>query len=215
MGLPSTMTNNSSAKRPLNPRTLIAHVLALIRATLTPGTILNASAIFVAPDWRMSSAVITKTAEGVCDNIRSVRETDVTRIFMRSSRLASDKSFFSCPTDATVAAMSHKRASPQDSLCRMVAEYFISRTPHPNRRSGVSFMANAVLEVDDSYAFQRLTRSGSPVHRYRRCAVKHLASSCWVLSWRRLRARKCKYAQRGSIKRSISLSSICHKFLFQ
>jgi hypothetical protein len=47
----------------LNPRTDIAHVWLSTRATWTPGANRNASGIEVAPERRMSSLVITYTAE--------------------------------------------------------------------------------------------------------------------------------------------------------
>jgi hypothetical protein len=75
---PSISTNSSLLNRALNPRTLTAHVLALIRATSSPGTILSRSGILVAPERRMASGVITKTADAACESFCSVFETDVT-----------------------------------------------------------------------------------------------------------------------------------------
>src|SRR5580658_1720223 len=54
-----------------------------------PGTILNKSGILVAPERRISSCVITKTAAATWASFWSSFETDVTCIFNRSSRLAS------------------------------------------------------------------------------------------------------------------------------
>ena len=56
----------------------MAQVLALICATSTPGTMRSKSGILVAPERRMSSAVITKMAEAVRESVCDVLETEVT-----------------------------------------------------------------------------------------------------------------------------------------
>src|ERR1039458_1274569 len=65
---------------------LMAHLLELIWATSTPGTMRNRSGMLFAPDRAMSSAVMTKTAEAVFDIFCSFLETEVTSMFIRSSR---------------------------------------------------------------------------------------------------------------------------------
>jgi hypothetical protein len=47
----------------------------------------NKSGIFVAPDLWMSSCVITNTAAAVRDNFCPFFDTEVTSMFIRSSRL--------------------------------------------------------------------------------------------------------------------------------
>ena len=59
---PSINTRTLSANTSLKPRMLMAQVLVLIWATFKPGTMRKTSGILVAPDRRMSSCVITKTA---------------------------------------------------------------------------------------------------------------------------------------------------------
>jgi len=66
---------------------LIAQLLWSTRATLTPGTVRSKSGIFVMPERRMSSCVITKIAAPVFASFCSFLETDVTWTFIRSSRL--------------------------------------------------------------------------------------------------------------------------------
>jgi hypothetical protein len=61
----------------------MAQVLPLISATSSPGTIRNRSGILIAPERRISSGVMTKTADAVPDNFCSFLETDVTWIFRR------------------------------------------------------------------------------------------------------------------------------------
>src|ERR1022692_803040 len=86
---------------------LMAHLLELIWATSTPGTMRNRSGMQFAPDRAMSSAVITKTAEGVFDIFCSFLETEVTSMFIRSSRF---KVVRSCG-DAWPAQTSQRTAS--------------------------------------------------------------------------------------------------------
>src|ERR1700691_1822000 len=50
------------------------------------------SGIFVAPDRRISSCVITKIAAAACDSFCSFLETEVTWIFIRSSSETSERS---------------------------------------------------------------------------------------------------------------------------
>jgi hypothetical protein len=84
---PSTKTTSSLLYCPFRPRALIAHVLELICATSIPGTMRSKSGIFVAPLWRISSWVITKTAEAVSESSREVLDTEVTRTDIKSSIL--------------------------------------------------------------------------------------------------------------------------------
>src|SRR5580658_27474 len=109
---------------------LMAHVLALICATSSPGTMRNKSGILVAPDRRMSSGVMTKTAEAVRESGCSVFATEVTRIFIKSSRLASERSLICCPPDSIVIVTSINKGkaliSPRVSVrCR----YLIRSVP--------------------------------------------------------------------------------------
>src|ERR1019366_9185137 len=67
---------------------LIAQVFASILATSTPGAIRSRSGMFVAPERRMASWSITKTAAPVVDKGCSFLDTDVTSIFISSSILA-------------------------------------------------------------------------------------------------------------------------------
>src|ERR1700733_2866753 len=71
---------------------LMAQRFASTRATSTPGAKRRRSGIFVAPDRRMSSCVITKIAAPVFESFCSFLETEVTCMFIRSSRLAWDRS---------------------------------------------------------------------------------------------------------------------------
>ena len=89
---PSTITRSSLLKRPLSPRALMAHVLASICATSSPGTMRSRSGMLVAPERAMSAAVMTNIAEAVRDIFCSVLDTEVTLVFMRSSRLRLVKS---------------------------------------------------------------------------------------------------------------------------
>ena len=84
---PSTITRSLLLNRPLSPRALMAHVLASICATSNPGTMRSRSGILVAPERAMSAAVITNIAEAVRDIFCSVLDTEVTLVFIRSSRL--------------------------------------------------------------------------------------------------------------------------------
>jgi hypothetical protein len=116
---------------PFSPRALIAQLFALICATSSPGTIRNKSGMFVAPDRRMSSCVITNTATAVRDNVCSLFETDVTSIFIRSSRLTFAKSSgFGCASCARatahklIAAIAAKcLAQARIPICTLVLAY--------------------------------------------------------------------------------------------
>jgi hypothetical protein len=80
---------------------LIAHALASIWTTLTPGTMRSRSGMLVAPDRRISSRFRTKTAAAARDSLCSFFETEVTCTFRSCSRLASPSLF--CPDEtATV-----------------------------------------------------------------------------------------------------------------
>ncbi len=82
---PSISTSTLFEYRALNPRTLIAHALASICSTLTPGAMRSRSGMLVAPERRMSSELITKTAAAVCDRallaLRHRSDADVHQIF--------------------------------------------------------------------------------------------------------------------------------------
>src|ERR1035441_3382813 len=67
---------------------LTAHWLESICATSTPGAIRRTSGMLVAPERRMSSWLITKTAAPVLDSVCSFFETEVTSMLNRSSKLA-------------------------------------------------------------------------------------------------------------------------------
>lgn len=82
---PSTITKSSSLDRALNPRALIAHVLASICATSMPGTMRSRSGMFIGPERRMSSCV--KIAAAAREIASSVFDTDTTLTFIKSSRL--------------------------------------------------------------------------------------------------------------------------------
>jgi len=90
--LPSNKTNSLLLNLPSNPRIEMAQVVAVICATFTPGTIRSKSGMFSAPELRISSAPMTNTAEAVCESFSSVRETEVTWTFIRSSMLIETRS---------------------------------------------------------------------------------------------------------------------------
>jgi hypothetical protein len=71
----------------LKPRELISHVFPLICATSSPGTMRRTSGMFVAPEVRISSRVMTKIADAIRDNFCSFFETEVTSMFIRFSML--------------------------------------------------------------------------------------------------------------------------------
>src|SRR6202034_447092 len=74
----------------------MAHVLESICATSTPGTMRNTSGRFVEPDRRMSSSVITKTADAVRESFSAFCETEVTSTFIKSVRLSCVRSGPAC-----------------------------------------------------------------------------------------------------------------------
>src|ERR1035438_2667445 len=63
----------------------MAQALASICSTSTPGAMRSRSGMLVAPERRMSSRLITKTAAAVRERLFSLFETDVTLTFIRSS----------------------------------------------------------------------------------------------------------------------------------
>jgi hypothetical protein len=79
----------------LNPRMLIAHALASICSTSTPGAIRRTSGMFEAPDLRISSCVMTNIAEAACESFCSFLDTEVTVIlgaWPAASRIRTDNS---------------------------------------------------------------------------------------------------------------------------
>ena len=72
-------TSSLLKKRVFEPRMLIAHLFASIRATSTPGTSRRASGMQVAPERRRSSWRMTKTAAGAFETGSATLETEVTR----------------------------------------------------------------------------------------------------------------------------------------
>src|SRR5579862_137947 len=83
----------------------MAQVFELICATSRPGTIRKRSGIFLAPERRSSDLVITKTADAVRESFCSFFETEVTSMFIRSSRLRSARSGVCCCGHAGAAKM--------------------------------------------------------------------------------------------------------------
>src|ERR1041385_5272699 len=71
----------------------MAHIFALICATFTPGTRRSMSGRLSAPDRRISSSVTTVIAAAVCEILCDFFATEVTSMFIRSSRLWSASSF--------------------------------------------------------------------------------------------------------------------------
>jgi hypothetical protein len=72
----------------------MAQVLLSMRATSNPGDIRSASGMLVAPERRMSSCVITVTADGDNPTVLSRRETDVTSMFISSTSINSSRLIF-------------------------------------------------------------------------------------------------------------------------
>src|SRR6267143_5184071 len=72
----------------------MAQLFALICDTVKPGTVSSSSGMFVAPDRRMSSCVMTKVAAAAWDILCSVFETDVTWMFVKSSMFIAARSGF-------------------------------------------------------------------------------------------------------------------------
>src|ERR1700733_1327372 len=70
----------------------MAHLSVSICATSIPDAKRRRYGMLVAPERRVSSGVITKMAAPVFDGFRSFLETEVAWMFIRSSRLASDRS---------------------------------------------------------------------------------------------------------------------------
>ena len=65
--------------RLLNPRMLMAQAFESTRATSTPGAMRRRSGMFIMPDRRISSCVITKTAAPALERAWSASsETEVT-----------------------------------------------------------------------------------------------------------------------------------------
>ena len=79
-------TSNLFVNCSLKPRAETAQVLALICDTSTPGTMRNRSGILVAPEWLISSWVITKIAAAAWEIFWAFLETEVTSMFIKSSR---------------------------------------------------------------------------------------------------------------------------------
>ena len=111
------------AKRPLNPRALMAHLFSSMRATCTPGTIRNASGMLVAPERRMSSCVMTKMAAAASANFWLLLETEVTCTFIKSSTLMAVTSGKFCAsvlaTEKNTSATSNKArvVRPAEPAC--------------------------------------------------------------------------------------------------
>ncbi len=109
-------TSSLLAKRPLNPRELMAHLFSSMRATCKPGTIRNASGMLVAPERRMSSCVITKMAAAASASFWVLFETEVTCTFIKSSTLIAVTSGRFCAN----ALGTKKSTSPASNKARMV-----------------------------------------------------------------------------------------------
>ena len=73
----------------LIPLIEMAHLLASIWATSTPGAMRRASGMLRTPERRISSPVITNAAAGASTSLSSVLDTEVTSICMSSSSLSS------------------------------------------------------------------------------------------------------------------------------
>ena len=86
------MCPNEHRKRADRRRCGRLHRVVSMRATCSPGAIIRTSGRWVAPDRRISSWVITKTAAAVCESFCSFFDDDVTWMFINSSRLALVKS---------------------------------------------------------------------------------------------------------------------------
>ena len=84
---PSIKTSNLLENRPLKPRAVIAHLLASMRATCTPGTMRSNSGMVVTPERRISVSVMTNTAAAVSARRWGVLEATDTSIFTSSSIL--------------------------------------------------------------------------------------------------------------------------------
>ena len=128
---PSIITSSLSLNCSFNPRTLIAQVFALICATFTPGTIRSRSGMFVAPERRISSFVITKIAAATRDSFCSFFDTEVTCTFIRSSRLWLVKSRTpdSCAFAAAPAQIQHAHRNHLAALPPLLSRFALaSRT---------------------------------------------------------------------------------------
>src|SRR5437016_5261279 len=106
------------------------------RATFTPGANLRISGTFVAPERRMSSAVMTVTAAAVRDNGSAVRATDVTLISINSSSVIFLSSFCAvcCPlavvtcnsnTSATVFRIPNRSQACQKYMLSLMRRFSI------------------------------------------------------------------------------------------
>ena len=110
---PSTRTSNLFEYCPLKPRMLMAHLLELIWATSTPGTMRSKSGTLFAPERTMSSLVMTKIAAAVLEIFCSFFETEVTSMFIRSSRFTLVKSCCDDVWPSIASQMKAKRITPR------------------------------------------------------------------------------------------------------
>src|ERR1039458_2336574 len=85
-----------------------AQVLALICATLTPGAMRSTSGRVDAPERRISSWLMTKTAAAVRASFCSFLETEVTCTWRSCSRLASERPVW-LQAEATATVISRDR----------------------------------------------------------------------------------------------------------
>src|SRR5580693_6064842 len=98
----------------------MAQVLPLISPTSSPGTMRNKSSIFVAPDRRMSSWVITNIAAATRDSFCPFFEADVTSMFIRSSMLTFVRSGACCWALVGIAASKAIASGARIRLRRLI-----------------------------------------------------------------------------------------------
>ena len=109
---PSIRTSILLARTLLNPRALIAYWLLSARATWRFGARRRASGMLVAPERRMSSALITKIDAATSMSLSSRRDTDVTMMWLSCSRLISTRSGAAAIVGAAAGAQ-HGPSAPQ------------------------------------------------------------------------------------------------------
>src|ERR1017187_5737094 len=104
-----------------------AQVLALICATLTPGAMRSTSGSVDAPERRISSWLMTKTAAAVRASFCSFLETEVTGTWRSCSRLASERPVW-LQAEAAAASSSRDRDEARARSMRLDSRFQSAET---------------------------------------------------------------------------------------
>src|SRR5438552_17508455 len=103
----------------------------------------NRSGMLVAPERPMSSCEMTKTAAAVRDSVCSFFETDVTRIFNRSSRLACARLFPAPCCDCRGAAEDRHKIKSAGPLS--LAHHLVITVPRARRKGSTQVKLKGYL----------------------------------------------------------------------